>query len=123
MTPEAPDALLEHSDMALDLRGVRLKLAHPRLRTRASVVVSVLPEEPAHGRQDREWNHDRSEDDERRPLIAGGGKNIRSSSHEVILHRCGPPAPNDDSSSKDTPRIGLWLDTSDQASEGDCRSP
>ena len=85
-------SLLEHSDIALDLCGVRLKLAHPRLRTRASVVVPVLPEEPAHGRQDREWNHDRSEDDERRRLIAGCGNNIRGSLHEIILDRCLPPA-------------------------------
>ena len=48
----------------------------------------VLPEEPADGCQDREWNHDRPEDDEGRRLIAGGGNNIRSSPHEVILHRC-----------------------------------
>jgi hypothetical protein len=42
-------------------------------RRRSSVVVTMLPEEPAHSSQDREWNHDRPENDERRRLIAGNG--------------------------------------------------
>ena len=90
---------------AARLCGVRRRIAAPKRRTmwsllsgfgfpstRASVVVPVFPEEPAHGRQDREWDHDRSEDDERRRLIAGCGNNIRGSPHEIILHRCVPPA-------------------------------
>src|SRR6266516_3458809 len=60
---------------------------HSRVSRRAGV-----SREPAHGRQDREWDHDRSEDDERRRLIAGCGNNIRGSPHEIILHRCVPPA-------------------------------
>jgi hypothetical protein len=40
-------------------------------RRRSSVVVTMLPEEPAHSSQDREWNHDRPENDECRCLIAG----------------------------------------------------
>jgi hypothetical protein len=56
--------------------------------TRALVVMTALPEEPAHSRQDREWNDDRPEDHKRRRLIARRENQIRRrSAHEVILHR------------------------------------
>ena len=36
--------------------------------------MAVLPEEPAHCRQDREWDHDRRDEDDCDPLIAASGK-------------------------------------------------
>src|SRR5207249_664404 len=41
-----------------------------RLISRSSLFVTMLPEEPAHGTQNREWNHDRPDTDERCRLIA-----------------------------------------------------
>jgi hypothetical protein len=48
-------SLIEHSDMSLDLRGVRLKLAHPDSAPERQSSCLALPEEPAHCCQDREW--------------------------------------------------------------------
>jgi len=46
----------------------------------------VLPEEPAHCRQDREWDHDRRDEDNCDPLIAASGKQAdRGVPHRVIL--------------------------------------
>jgi len=62
-------------------------VAHDQGRVRladASAVVPVLPEVPAQGGQDRERDHDRSDDDECDRLVAGGGEDVeRGLSHEV----------------------------------------
>ena len=44
----------------------------------------MLPEEPADSSQDREWNHDRPENDERCRLIASSGKHIHRRTSQLV---------------------------------------